>query len=324
MRPAGYPWPVRQRKRSRILVTGASSGIGRAAAEMFARRGADLALVARSRTGLEQTARAVRRLGATAYVLPADVADAQAIERVVERAQEQLGGLDVVVANAGAGSYGRFTQTSREDFERAVEVTLFGTVNTVRAALPALESTAGTIVITGSVGSRIPLPLQSSYVAAKHGVRGFVNTLRPELRAQGSRVRVAVVDPGPVDTPFWDHVQPSEGVLPPKLAGAYSAHTVARALVQAAVQPRGDRIVGAAMLPAELAYRLARPLADVALAAFTRWALDHGRPPSAPAAIWEPSGHGAAAAGLHGRPSALRSAEEAAQRLMRLPLPRAG
>ena len=232
----------------------------------------------------------------------ADIADAAAIQDAVVRAEAHLGRLDVVVANAGAGAYGRFTRMSREDFERTVAVTLFGTVNTVRAALPALERTAGTLVVTGSVATRVPLPLLSPYVTAKHGVRGFVNALRAELRADGSLVRIAVVDPGPVNTPFWDHVAASEGELPPRLPAAYSATTVARTLRRAAARPHRDRVVGGAMLPLEPLFRLTRPLADVALAGVVRGALGRGRQPGGRGAIWEPSGDGFPAANPHGHP----------------------
>lgn len=239
-------------------------------------------------------------------VVAADVSDAAAIEAAVAEAESRLGGLDVVVANAGAGAYGLFSGMSREDFERTVTVTLFGTVNTIRASRPALERTAGTLVVTGSVASRVPLPLLSPYVTAKHGVRGFVNSLRGELRAERSRVRVAVVDPGPVDTPFWEHVAMTDGRAPPKVPGSYSAAAVAEALVQAAADPRRDRTVGAAMLPLELAFRVARPVVDVALGSVVRWALANGRPAGEPVAIWEPSGDGSEDAGLHGRRSVLR------------------
>jgi short-subunit dehydrogenase len=286
-----------------VLITGASSGIGRAAAERFAREGADLALVARGRRGLEDAARAARRRGVVAHVLPADIRDVAAIERAVAEAEARMGTLDVVVANAGAGAYGRFTRMPPDDFARTIEVTLLGAVNTIRAALPALERSAGTLVVTGSVASRAPLPLLSPYVAAKHGLRGFVNALRAELRADRSRVRIAVVEPGPVDTPFWDHVAPGEDRLPPRLPGAYSAATVADALVQAVVRPRAQRTVGAAALLAEPAFRVARPLLELALAPLVRWVLDHGRPAEGPGAIWQPSGDGRQSAGLGGRPS---------------------
>src|SRR4051794_15238080 len=130
----------------RILITGASSGVGLAAVERFAREGAELVLIARGAKALEEAARRARRHGVAAHTLPLDVTDRAAAEDAVERAIELLGGLDAVVTNAGAVAFGHFLEVDPEDFDRTVEVTFTGAVNIIRAALPALRASCGTIV----------------------------------------------------------------------------------------------------------------------------------------------------------------------------------
>ena len=126
----------------RILLTGASSGVGLAAVERFAREGAELVLMARGASALEEAARLARSHGATAYSVPVDVSDGVATEAAVERALELLGGLDAVVTNAGAVVFGHFLEVEAEDFDRTIAVTFTGAVNVIRAALPALPRVA--------------------------------------------------------------------------------------------------------------------------------------------------------------------------------------
>jgi len=134
---------VETARAERVLITGASSGIGLATAIAYGRRGARVALLARGEDGLESAAAQAGQAGAETFVLPADVADRQALGAAVDAAVEALGGLDVAVASAVAAAYGRFTDTDAEDFDRTVATTLTGTVNTTRAVLPALECSGG-------------------------------------------------------------------------------------------------------------------------------------------------------------------------------------
>ena len=180
----------------RILITGASSGIGLAAVERFAREGAHLALVARGEAALEEAAAVAREHGVPAHVLPADLTDRDAAAAAVETAVERLGGLDVVVSNAGAVAFGHFLELDADDFDRTVEVTFTGAVNLIRAALPHLRASRGVLVATSSIMAQVPLPAFSSYTAAKHALRGFLNALRVEEREQRSGVRIAMVSPG--------------------------------------------------------------------------------------------------------------------------------
>ena len=276
---------------TRVLITGASSGIGLAAAERFRDAGATLALLARESDGLREAA---ERVGGVAVA--ADVTNRVALEQAVAEAVSRLGGLDVLVVNAGAAAFGPFSETSPEEFERTVEITLLGAVNTIRASLPELARTDGTIVVTTSVVARIPMPLMSAYAAAKHGLRGFVRSLRSELRATGSKLRISIVAPGPVDTPFWTHTQDTDGRLPPPPPAAYDVDDVAKAIVGCAASPRAERSVGRATAAAYVIDALAGPLVERVLGLGARLALSQPRRPGVGSALWEPSG-GAAESG---------------------------
>ena len=139
----------------RVVITGASSGIGFATACRFAAAGADLALIARGREGLARAGELARTMGVAAYEIEADVADRPGLERAIAEAARRLGGIDVLVANAGAGVYGSFEEISPEDFDRTIDVTFRGNVDTIRAALPHLKASRGTIVANVSITSRL-------------------------------------------------------------------------------------------------------------------------------------------------------------------------
>jgi NAD(P)-dependent dehydrogenase (short-subunit alcohol dehydrogenase family) len=275
-------------KGKRILVSGASSGVGLAAVERFAREGAELALVARGEAALEQAAAVAREHGVSVHVVPADLADRATAEAAVATATEALGGLDVVVSNAGAVAFGHFLEVDPDDFDRTVAVTFTGAVNLLRAALPALRASRGVIVATSSIMSRMPLPAFSSYTAAKHALRGFLATVGIEEREQRTGVRVAMVSPGPVDTPIYDRAVSATGLAPAVLPDSYHADEVAKALVEAALKPRFERIVGGESRLADALYRHARPAGELLLVAVDRWFRTGTRPTAVSGALWEP------------------------------------
>ncbi len=303
-----------------MIVTGASSGIGVLAARDFAREGADLALLARSRSGLEEAATRVRDEGRTAHVVPVDLTDREAAEHAVARSIVALGGeLDVLVVNHAASAYGPFRAMSPEDFDRSVRATFNSAVDTIRAALPALEQNAGTIVVTVSIVSRTGIPHQSPYSAAKHALRGFLDALRRELRAEHSSVRVCMVHPGPIDTPFWRHVTSAVGVQSRAFKPTYAPDIVSAALVEAAVTRRPEVTVGGSGLATNVLSAVARPVADLALSTYGIVAQRGTEPADEPGAVYEASGRGEPTGGFSGRGSF-----QAAFRLLRsdlLPLP---
>jgi NAD(P)-dependent dehydrogenase (short-subunit alcohol dehydrogenase family) len=261
----------------RVLITGGSSGVGLAAAQAFQAEGAEVAVIAR---------RATRVPGVIA--LRADVGDRKAIERAVTSAIERLGGLDVLVVNAAAAAYGHFLELHPDDFDRVIQVTLLGVVNVVRAALPTLRQSRGTIVATGSLNSRVPLPGWGSYAAAKHGLRGFLNTLAVEEREHGSGVRVAMVHPGPIDTPLFGAASSATGRTPRVPPDAYGSDVVARALVAAAGEPRRETLLGGETRAFDLAFSAARPVAETMLLLIDRFTRSGSEPAPQPGSLWEP------------------------------------
>lgn len=311
--------PVGRLRDKRVVVTGASSGIGVAAAREFAREGADVALLARSKKGLDQAAAVAREHGATAHVVPVDLTDRAAAERAVAQAAERLGGIDVFVSNHAAGAYGPFRQIAPEDFDHAVDATFGSAVDAIRAALPELERSGGVLVANVSTAGRTGVPHQSPYSAAKHALRGFLNALRVELRAEGSPVRVAMVHPSPIDTPFWSHETSAVGVQPKPLRSTYAPDVVAAVLVESAINPRDEVTVGSSGLLMNLLSAVARPLSDVALATYGILGQRSDQPATATAPTREASGEGKETGGHGGRGSVLT-----AVRLLRpdlLPLP---
>lgn len=181
-----------------VVVTGASAGIGLACARQFVAEGAHVVLVAR---GVAELDRAAAELGPAAVAHAADVADPAAQRALIERVVGQLGGLDVLVNNAGYHPRGAAETRDADELARAVDVNLRAPVALTRLALPHLRARGGgAIVNVGSLAGRVPLPNAAVYSATKAGLRAFSLALAEELR--GSGITVSVVSPGPVDTGF--------------------------------------------------------------------------------------------------------------------------
>jgi short-subunit dehydrogenase len=184
-----------------VVVTGASSGIGAASARAFAAEGATVALAARTEDALNDLAAEIRRRGGRAIAVPTDVSDARSALALLERVAKELGGIDVLVNNAGANHRGPVEDRSFEELSRMVAVNLMAPILLTRAALPHLRRRGGgAIVNVASLVGRVPFPDEATYCATKFGLRAFSFALSEELA--NTKIRVSVVSPGPVDTGF--------------------------------------------------------------------------------------------------------------------------
>jgi len=183
----------------RILVTGASSGIGRALAVRLAGEGASVVVSARSVAELEITAALCREAGGKGWVLPADVTREEDCRRLVASAVSALGGLDILVNNAGLTMLARFDEVKDlSAYERIMQVNYLGAVHCTHAALPHLKASRGQIVAISSLSGLVGVPTRTAYVASKHALQGFCDALRVELAQSG--VSVLVVSPGFIKT----------------------------------------------------------------------------------------------------------------------------
>jgi len=186
-----------------VLVTGASSGIGRLLALRFASEGARVALVARRADRLEALADEIRGGPGDAIALPCDLAESDQIAAATARATERFGGIDLLVNNAGYGRHRRFLDWDPEEIERMMRVNYLGTVRFTRALLPGMvERGRGWLVFVSSVAGRIGVPDETAYVASKFAVTGFASALSLEVEDAG--VHVLTVFPGAIRTPFFD------------------------------------------------------------------------------------------------------------------------
>ena len=249
------------------MVTGASSGVGRAAAVAFGREGARVGLLARGRAGLEGARRDVEAAGGQGLVLEADVADAQAIDGAAGRVEDELGPIDVWVNNAMVTVFAPFDEIEPDEFRRVTEVTYLGFVYGTMAALKRMKPRdRGTIVQVGSALAYRGIPLQSAYCGAKHAIQGFNESLRCELLHDGSSVRLTMVQLPALNTPQFDHCRSRMPRKPQPVPPIFQPELAAEAILWAATHTRREVYVGGPTVEAIVGDKVASGLADHYLA----------------------------------------------------------
>jgi len=241
-----------------VVITGASSGIGRATALAFARSGCRLVLAARRLGVLEQIAEQCRHAGAEAITVQTDVTDPKAVQELARAAEETFGGINVWVNNAGTGVFGGYTNAPLALHRKTVEVNLFGAMHGAYAVLPVfLRQRHGTLINNISIGAWCPSPYTAAYTASKFGLRGFSASLRQEL-LRWHHIHICGVFPTIVDTPGLEHAANFSGRRINPGPVLYAPEDVADTIVGLAVHPRDEVAVGWPARAAQLAYTVAR------------------------------------------------------------------
>ena len=247
-----------------VVVFGASSGIGRVTARLAAERGAEVVAAARDRAALDTLAADARP--GRIVVAVAEATDPAQVRSVADLAISTFGRIDSWVHVAGVSEYARFEDMTEDEFRRVVDVDLLGPVWGAKAALPHLRSAGGALVVVSSEIAKRAFPLASSYSAAKHGVDGFLEALRVELKHEKVPVSVTQIMPAAVGTPFFEHARTRLGVRPSGPPPVYRPETVAEAILKAAEKGGRDVAVGSAAKVQLALQRLSPRLMD----AFTR------------------------------------------------------
>jgi NAD(P)-dependent dehydrogenase (short-subunit alcohol dehydrogenase family) len=250
-----------------VVITGASAGVGRATVRAFARRGADIGLLARGLDGLQAARREVETAGGRALVVPTDVAHADQVEAAAERIERELGPIDVWVNNAMVSVFSPVRELSADDIHRVTEVTYLGVVYGTLAALKRmLPRDRGAIIQVGSALAYRGIPLQAAYCGAKHAIQGFTESLRCELLHDQSRVHVSMVQLPAMNTPQFDWVKSRLPRQPQPVPPIYEPEVAAAAIVWAASQRRREISVGGPTVAAIWGNKIASGLFDRYLA----------------------------------------------------------
>jgi short-subunit dehydrogenase len=272
-----------------VVITGASSGVGRATAHAFARRGANLALTARAGGPLENAAAECEALGGRVIAFSADVTSPDAMRRLADVAVGGLGGLDVWVNNARLGVVGRFHEVPIEAHRRVIKTNLLGYLHGAHAALRHfIDQEQGVLINNVSIGGFIPTPYTAAYAASKFGVRAFSNSRRQEVR-DWPDIHVCAVYPFFMDTPGVQHGANYTGRALQPAPPVYAPEKTAEAIVSLVERPRREVVVGTMARLAKLEYQLAPRLVEWGLARFMEAYLRQAEPsPITAGNLYEP------------------------------------
>jgi short-subunit dehydrogenase len=246
-----------------VVITGASSGIGRETALKFSQAGARVVLAARNHSALEDLATQINNQGGQVLVVPTDVTAWEDVDQLAQEAVAVFGRIDTWVNDAAVSVYGLVEETTVEEFEKIIQTNLLGTIYGVKAVLPHMRRQGyGTIINVGSVVSERAVPLQSGYVATKFGVRGFTDALRLEMQREKANINVTLILPASINTPFFEHARSHMENEPMPIPPVYEPSLVADAIVHAAHHHKRNIYVGGASKMFTLMERISPSLTD--------------------------------------------------------------
>jgi len=227
-----------------IVITGASSGIGLVTARMAAKRGARVVLNARNEEALRRVTKDINADGGTAIHVAGDVGVLADVQHVANEAIRHFGGFDTWVNNAGVSIYGPMLDQSLRDQRRLFDTNYWGVVHGSVVACNHLRSRGGALINIGSVLSDVAIPIQGTYCATKHAVKGYTDALRLELEEEGAPISVTLIKPSAIDTPYTKHAKNLMAVEPQNPPPVYAPETVAEAILHCAENPERDLYVG--------------------------------------------------------------------------------
>lgn len=280
-----------------IVITGASSGIGLATAELAAKKGATVVLAARSDETLGDIVNRITADGGRAIAIECDVTCSTEIKQLAEETVRQFGRIDTWVNNAGLGMWGRLDESPEDDARQLFDVNFWGLVNGCLVALPHLKKQGGALINLGSEVSEAPAPLMGIYVATKHAVKGYTDCLRVEVEEIDKLpISVTLIQPGATNTPFPQHarnVTDKEPKLPNPID---DPHHVAEAILEAAETPTREKKVSTSASLNAMMSKFAGGVADY-LTGKKASDMHHDEPPRNPEGILNQSSENAGIAG---------------------------
>jgi len=256
---------IRKVRGTVVVITGATSGIGRETALGFARAGARVAVAGRRVERLKELVSEIEAKGGEALAVTTDVADQKQVERLIEKAVERFGRIDTLVNNAGVGIAARFTEMKLEDFRRVMDVNFWGAVYASKAAVPLMRAqpAGGVIINVSSILGKRGVPFETAYCASKFALAGFSEALRTEVMAD--RVDVSTIFPGAVETEIFETAANQTGLEMPAYVPKFPAREMARLIVRDARFPQPEIVMAVDAQVINFFNRLAPGLVDLAL-----------------------------------------------------------
>ncbi len=228
-----------------VVITGASAGLGRAIARLFAKEGANVALLARGKDGLEAAVKEAEDMGSRAVGIPLDVSDSKALEAAADLVEEKLGPINIWINNAMVSVFGPLKDMEAMDFDRVTQVTYHGQVYGTMAALKKMmPRNKGKIILIGSALAYRGIPLQSAYCGAKHAIHGFFESLRAELIHDHSHIQLSMVQMPAMNTTQFGFVKSYLPNKPKPMGTIYEPEAAARAVLYAALEDEREIYYG--------------------------------------------------------------------------------